>query len=61
MKIPAKVQKFLSRKLLMAGVATYLLVSGHISSTEWMGIAMLYIGGEAITNVITGKRAPDVE
>ena len=45
-------EKIVSRKLLVWGVATGLAVSGFLASGDWVMISALYIGGQSIIDAV---------
>jgi hypothetical protein len=45
------VEKFISRKFLAWGVATYLVSTGSLSSDNWVAVTLTYIGSEALVDL----------
>ena len=45
-------EKVVSRKLLVWGVATGLAASGFLTSGDWVMISALYIGGQSVIDAI---------
>ena len=45
-------EKIVSRKLLVWGVATGLAASGFLTSGDWVMISALYIGGQSVIDAI---------
>lgn len=45
------------RRLLAFGVATWLLVAGHITPEHWLTVAVVFIGAEFGQRVLTGRPA----
>jgi len=56
----AKVDKFLghfvSKKLSVFIVASFFVGFGMIASSEWVDIAVLYIGGQAVVDAVAKLR-----
>ena len=50
-------EKMVSRKLLVWATATGLAASGFLSSSDWVIIAGLYIGGQSVIDAIVKLRA----
>ena len=44
-----------SRKALALGLATYLLVRGHIGAWEWLIVVAAYIGGVTVDKALGNK------
>tara|TARA_R100000152_G_C6781371_1_gene215732 strand:+ start:5261 stop:5473 length:213 start_codon:yes stop_codon:yes gene_type:complete len=45
------VEKFISRKFLAWGVATYLIATGSLTSDNWVAVTLTYIGSEALVDL----------
>ncbi len=46
-------QKVVSRKLLVFGLSTYFVIAETITSDQWVYIALVYIGSEAMANIFS--------
>tara|TARA_R100001591_G_scaffold110820_1_gene122012 strand:+ start:4175 stop:4372 length:198 start_codon:yes stop_codon:yes gene_type:complete len=44
-------ERFISRKFLAWGTATYLIFMNHLSSDDWVAVTMAYIGSEALCDL----------
>ena len=44
-------EKFTSRKLLVWTVASILAATGHLTSSDWVVISAIYIGGQTVVDV----------
>lgn len=49
--------KFVSRKLLVLIVATYGLFGGVMDASEWVNVAMVYIGGQTVIDSVVKLRS----
>ena len=47
------VEKFVSRKFLAWGTATYLIFSGNLTSEDWVAVTLAYIGSQALVDLAT--------
>ncbi len=47
------VERFISRKFLAWGTATYLCLSGSVTSTDWVAVTLAYIGSQALVDLAT--------
>ena len=45
-------EKFTSRKLLVWTVASILAATGHLTSSDWVIISAIYIGGQTVVDVV---------
>ena len=45
-------EKIVSRKLLVWGVATGLAAAGFLTSGDWVMISALYIGGQSVIDAV---------
>jgi hypothetical protein len=45
-------EKVVSRKLLVWATATVLATSGFLTSSDWVTISALYLGGQAIIDAV---------
>ena len=45
-------EKFTSRKLLVWTVASILAATGHLTSSDWVVISAIYIGGQTVVDVV---------
>jgi len=45
------VERFISRKFLAWGTATYLVVLGGVTSDDWVAVTLAYIGSEALVDI----------
>ena len=45
------VQRFISRKFLAWGTATYLVATHSLTSEDWVAVTLVYIGSEALVDV----------
>jgi len=56
----AKVDKFLgyfiSKKLSVFIVASFFIGFGMIASNDWVDVAMIYIGGQAVVDAVVSLR-----
>tara|TARA_R110002020_G_scaffold74871_2_gene191113 strand:+ start:46 stop:231 length:186 start_codon:yes stop_codon:yes gene_type:complete len=46
------IEKAVSRKLLVWGTATGLAATGFLTSTDWVTISALYLGGQAVIDAV---------
>ena len=44
------VERFISRKLLAWGTATYLCLGGVVTSEDWVAVTLAYIGTQALVD-----------
>ena len=44
-------ERFISRKFLAWGTATYLVVLGGVTSDDWVAVTLAYIGSEAMVDI----------
>lgn len=54
-----KLTKFISRKLIVFGVATGLLMHGSLTENSWVLIACAYLGAQAITGIRNATQGSD--
>jgi len=47
---------FISKKLSVFIVASFFVGFGMIASTEWVNVAVLYIGGQAVVDAVAKLR-----
>ena len=47
------VERFISRKFLAWGTATWLCLSGSVSSNDWVAVTLAYIGTQALVDMAT--------
>ena len=47
------VERFISRKFLAWGKATYLVFSGNVTSEDWVAVTLAYIGSQALVDLAT--------
>lgn len=47
------VERFISRKFLAWGTATYLCLSGSVTSSDWVAVTLAYIGSQALVDLAT--------
>ena len=47
------VERFISRKFLAWGTATYLVMSGNLLSEDWVAVTLAYIGSQALVDLAT--------
>tara|TARA_R110000824_G_scaffold98663_3_gene235298 strand:+ start:4302 stop:4508 length:207 start_codon:yes stop_codon:yes gene_type:complete len=47
------VAKIVSRKLLVWGTATVALFSGAVPAEQWVEICLLYIGSQALVDIVS--------
>tara|TARA_B100000700_G_C14546053_1_gene624293 strand:- start:313 stop:516 length:204 start_codon:yes stop_codon:yes gene_type:complete len=53
------VERFISRKFLAWGTATYLIAVGNLTSDDWVAVTMAYIGAEALVDLaVRWKHGP---
>ena len=45
------VQRFISRKFLAWGTATYLVATHSLTSEDWVAVTLVYIGAEALVDL----------
>ena len=45
------IERFISRKFLAWGTATYLVVIGGVTSDDWVAVTLAYIGSEALVDI----------
>ena len=46
-------ERFISRKFLAWGPATYLCLSGSVTSSDWVAVTLAYIGSQALVDLAT--------
>jgi hypothetical protein len=46
-------ERFISRKFLAWGTATYLVMSGNLLSEDWVAVTLAYIGSQALVDLAT--------
>lgn len=52
-------ERFISRKFLAWGTATYLCLSGSVSSGDWVAVTLAYIGSQALVDLaVKWKHGP---
>ena len=51
-----QVQRFISRKFLAWGTATYLVLSNSLTSEDWVAVTLVYIGSQAMVDLATTWR-----
>ena len=47
------VERFISRKFLAWGTATYLVGIGSVTSEDWVAVTLAYIGSQALVDLAT--------
>jgi len=55
-KVDVILNKWLSRKLLVFGIATVLTLAGQVESKDWVDVALIYIGTEGAIDFATRLR-----
>ena len=45
------VERFISRKFLAWGTATYLVLSNSVTSEDWVAVTLVYIGSQALVDL----------
>ncbi len=45
------VNRFISRKFLAWGTATYLVANSALTSEDWVAVTLAYIGSEALVDI----------
>ena len=45
------VERFISRKFLACGTATYLVLMGGVTSDDWVAVTLAYIGSQALVDL----------
>lgn len=45
--------KWASRKLIVFGIATWLCLSGNVVSSDWVYLAIVYIGTQGAVDIFT--------
>ena len=50
------VERFISRKFLAWGTATYLVLSNSVTSEDWVAVTLVYIGSQALVDLATQWR-----
>ena len=45
------IQRFISRKFLACGTATYLVATHSLTSEDWVAVTLVYIGSEALVDL----------
>ncbi len=51
--LEAFISKFISKKLMVMVAGTVLLISGHISSDQWMSLSLGFVGVEGFSDIVT--------
>ena len=51
-----QVQRFISRKFLAWGTATYLVLSNSLTSEDWVAVTLVYIGSQAMVDLASTWR-----
>ena len=52
-------ERFISRKFLAWGTATYLCLQGHVTSEDWVAVSLAYIGTQALVDAaVLWKHGP---
>ena len=46
------VERFISRKFLAWGTATYLVLSNSVTSEDWVAVTLVYIGSQAAVDLV---------
>lgn len=46
-------ERFISRKFLAWGTATYLVLSSSLTSEDWVAVTLAYIGSQALVDLAT--------
>ena len=46
-------ERFISRKFLAWGTATYLVSTSALTSEDWVAVTLVYIGSEALVDLAT--------
>jgi hypothetical protein len=49
-------ERFISRKFLAWGTATYLIAAGNLTSEDWVAVTLAYIGSQALVDLATQWR-----
>ena len=44
-------ERFISRKFLVWGTATYLVWSSSITSEDWVAVTLVYVGSQALVDL----------
>ena len=58
--IEKHMERFISRKFLAWGTATYLCVSGMVTSEDWVAVTLAYIGTQALVDAaVLWKHGPN--
>ncbi len=58
--IDKHMERFISRKFLAWGTATYLCVSGMVTSEDWVAVTLAYIGTQALVDAaVLWKHGPN--
>ena len=53
------VERFISRKFLAWGTATYLCLSSSVTSSDWVAVTLAYIGSQALVDLaVQWKHGP---
>ena len=50
------VERFISRKFLAWGTATYLVLSNSLTSEDWVAVTLVYIGSQAMVDLASTWR-----
>lgn len=59
--VDAYLGKLVSRKLLVWATATYALFSGLVPSSDWVAIALVYIGSQGLVDLAVAWKSASVE
>ena len=52
-------ERFISRKFLAWGTATYLCLNGMVTSSDWVAVSLAYIGTQALVDAaVLWKHGP---
>lgn len=49
--IDKHVERFISRKFLAWGTATYLVATNSLTSDDWVAVTLVYIGSQALVDL----------
>ena len=53
------VERFISRKFLAWGTATYMCLAGSLTSSDWVAVTLAYIGTQALVDAaVLWKHGP---
>lgn len=59
-KLDIALEKLISRKLLVFGLTVIFLLLGKIDEQSFMQVTMVYIGGQALIDMLANYRKQDV-